>query len=131
MAQGKAWDKDKVLESLEDYFKLGYSRYKACMLANVDLSLLSKWEAKSPELSLKINAWIEWPNTLARRNWIAKLNDQEYIASKEWLERRDRDDFSTKQVTEHQGEIAIPILGGVSVQKDESNKQDTSAQEED
>jgi len=107
VAQGKAWNKAKVLASLEEYFKLGYSRYKACMLIGLDQSTLTRWEQADPTLSLKIDSWIEWPNTLARRNWVSKLADSDYTASKEWLERRDKGEFSPKQEVENTGEITV------------------------
>jgi len=29
-------------------------------------------------------------------NWLKKLNEEDYVASKDWLERRSKDEFSLK-----------------------------------
>lgn len=109
MAQGKAWDKELILKSLEPYLSLGYSRYKSCVLAGFDEALLSRWEQKHPELTVRINSMINQPNAMARRNWVSAISNGDLDASQEWLKRRERDDFSEKQVVDqnHSGAVAL------------------------
>lgn len=100
MAQGIAWDKEKVVQALEPYFKLGCTRRKACKYAGFDHSVLVRWEQKHPELTPKIDAWISEPNEAARRAWIGKIKEGDYTAAKDWLDRIEKDDFSTKTINE-------------------------------
>lgn len=98
MAQGKAYDKEKLLKVLEPFLKLGYTRNKACTLAGIDASVVYKWEKEDPELSVKIDSWIEFPNQEARRNIVNKITDEKDVeTSKWWVERRDKDSFSPRQ----------------------------------
>jgi transcriptional regulator with XRE-family HTH domain len=96
MAQGKAWEKDAVLKVLEPLFRLGMTRRKACMTAGVHESTLSRWETDDIELSIKIDTWIKEPSRLAMMNWVDKVKEGDYQASKDWLERKEKDEFSTK-----------------------------------
>ena len=92
--QGKEYtqeQRDQVLERLKPYFLLGYSRNKACILGKFDGSTLSRWEKDDPELSRKIDSWIEYPTSIARQNIVKKLNSEDIDTSKWWLERRDKD----------------------------------------
>lgn len=45
--------------------------------------------------------WIGQTNVRARKNWKAVIEDGEYTPSKDWLERVEKDDFSTKQETDN------------------------------
>lgn len=109
MSQGKAWNKEKVIEALEPYFKLGYTVNKACDITGFPQSTVQTWIDNSEELRLKITSWQKEPNVLARKNWIdalkfgkpTKFGDDKYTPAKEWLERMEKDEFSSRQ--EHTG----------------------------
>lgn len=109
MAQGKAFDKETVIESLKPYFLLGYNRTKACMFVGVDNSTLSKWESEDPSLSTKINAWINTVNAKARQNIVTRIHNGEIDDSWKWIEKTDRD-FSSKTETELSGGLTIKIV---------------------
>jgi transcriptional regulator with XRE-family HTH domain len=93
----KPYNKKAVLESLEPFFRLGYSRYKACKLTGFDEGLLNKWEKADSTISIKIDAWIAETNIKAREVWKEEIKQGSYQASKEWLERREKEEFSLKQ----------------------------------
>lgn len=105
MAQGKAWDKEKVLDVLEPIFKLGCSINKACEYAGIPPTTVITWYEKDPELRLKINSWQNEPSLLARKNWKkslvegrpSKFGPDIYTPAKEWLERKEKDEFSQRQ----------------------------------
>jgi len=109
MAQGKAWNKKKVIESLKPYFLLGCNRRKACKHASFDNTTLSKWEVKCPELSIKIDSWISRPNMKAREVWIKEIEKGSYKASKEWLEKREKKEFGNSVDVTAKGDKERPI----------------------
>lgn len=90
--QGKAYNKDKVIESLKTYFLLGYNRAKSCMFVGFDPTTLCKWEENDEELSIKIDGWISYINSQARAN-VAKAisEDKSKEDSKWWLTKQDRE----------------------------------------
>lgn len=105
MAQGVAWDKDKILnEVLKPYFLLGYSVTKACRLAKIPQSTVDTWIQADDELRLLVESWQGMVSAKARSNIVeaiqgAKDKDGNTIIqpdinlSKWWLETVDRDEF--------------------------------------
>jgi len=104
MAQGVAWDKEKVTELLKPYLQLGYSVNKACKLVGIPQQTVDTWIQDDNELQLKVTAWQNEISVIARKQWKkniikgrpTKFGIDDYTPSKEWLERIDRDDFSTR-----------------------------------
>ena len=107
MAQGKEFTKEqreKILESLKPYLKLGYSVNKACILAEVEPSTVYRWLRKDETLSRKVTSWQNMITAMARRNVVSSIRgkkdeDGNYIIkpdveqSKWWLERQAREEF--------------------------------------
>jgi len=99
MAQGVAWDKDKILnEVLKPYFLLGYSVTKACRLAKIPQSTVDTWIQADDELRLLIESWQGMVSAKARSNIVEKIQGTEEEPpdvglSKWWLENVDRDEF--------------------------------------
>lgn len=126
MSQGKAWDKEQIVnEVLKELFQLGYSVTKACLVAGIPQSTVQTWIDSDEVLRLKITKWQNEPNILARKNWIkaikegipTKFGPDDYSPSKEWLERREKEDFSTRgELTGKDGKdlIPTPIMGGTA-----------------
>lgn len=123
MAQGKAWEKDRIIaEVLKPVFRLGYSVTKACQVVGLPHSTVDEWIQKDDILRLKIITWQNEPNLLARKQWLKSIKEgldksknDIYTPSKDWLERREKDEFSTRQ--ENTGKdgkdlIPVPIMGG-------------------
>ena len=107
MAQGKAWDKEKIIEVLKPYFQLGCSVRKACMYAGIAESTFQTWVGEDPELRVQIEAWQNEINAKARANWRAQIASGQFEASRQWLERNEKDDFSLR--TEHTGADGSPL----------------------
>jgi hypothetical protein len=94
MAQGIPWDREKVMEVLKPYYKLGYSSTKACQYAGIPQPTVTEWLKNDPELLLKVTAWQNEVNTIARTNLVAKIDSGDENTSKWWLERKERDEMS-------------------------------------
>ena len=101
MAQGSARNKEKTIELLSTHFKMGCSVTKACKYGGIPQSTVQTWIDADEELRLQITIWQNEPNTLARANWIAKMAEGDYNSSKEWLSKKEKDEFSDR--TEHTG----------------------------
>jgi len=123
MAQGIPWEKEKVIEALKPYFQLNYTVNKACEIIGVPQSTVQTWIDADEELRLTIQAWRAEPSVLARKNWVEALRDgrptkfgpDKYTPAKEWLERREKEDFATRaELTGADGkDLPTPILADV------------------
>ena len=109
MAQGTPRNKEKVIESLKPYFKLGCSVNKACDYGGIAQSTVQTWIDADDDLRLQITAWRNEPNVLARTNWVAKMAEGDYISSKDWISKKEKDEFSDRQeiTGEDGGSVAV------------------------
>ena len=103
--QGRAYtpeERDSIIESLRPYLELGFSRSKACKFIGFDETTLSKWVNSDEVLSMKIEGLENTINTVAMANIRdainkeAEMDDNRKETTKWWLERRMKQDFSTK-----------------------------------
>lgn len=109
MAQGKAWDKEKVTEILKPYFKLGCSVTKACNYAGIPQQTVDTWIQKDNELRLRITAWQNELSATSRRNVARKIEAKSESTSWKWLERKEKEEFSPRQEVGVDGEVAFTI----------------------
>jgi len=141
MAQGKAWDKEKVIEVLKPYLLLGYSITKACELALIPQATVSTWMEKEPELRLLFLSFQGQVSATARKNIVIGIQGQQELKdengkviqeaikpdrdlSKWWLERKDKDEFAEKGGND---EASIQFIAGILQKAYESNsKQPTT-----
>ena len=107
MAHGKEWNKKKVIEVLKPYFQLGCSVAKACRYAGIAESTFQTWVVEEPSLRLQITGWQNEMAAKARQNWRKQISNGNFDASKQWLERTEKDDFSTK--TENETKVTHEI----------------------
>jgi hypothetical protein len=108
MAQGKEWDKDKIIyEVLKPLFKLGYSVRKACMYAGIPNTTVDTWLKNDPELRLEISVWQNEVNIKARKNLVAEILGSEapegmrddkasITTSHTWLRSREKEDWTER-----------------------------------
>lgn len=126
MAQGIPRDKEEVLEALRPYFQLGCSVTKACKYAGIAESTVHTWVTNDDDLRVKVTAWQNEISAKARANWRAKVASGEFDASKQWLERTEKDEFSLRtENTAADGKdlYPTPIMAGVYVPSNNSNKE--------
>lgn len=108
MSQGKRWtkeQKEKIVQSLKPYFKLNYSVKKACTLAQFPDSTFYKWVEDDPDLGARIRAWQGIVSAKARENIATAIVEGNITQSNWWAERRERDEFSTKQIKTEEVEV--------------------------
>lgn len=106
MAQGKQWtDKQReiIMQSLQSYLELGFSRQKACDSIGLPATTLSYWLKNDEALRMKINGWENAGNMLALANIRDAMmresemtEDTKKETSKWWAERKMKKDFSTR-----------------------------------
>lgn len=108
MAQGKAWNKEEVVEVLKPHFQLGCSIQRACDYAGIASSTVKTWIENDETLRLKITSWQNELSLLARKNWKeslvegrpTKFGPDKYTPAAEWLQVREKEDFSKRTETD-------------------------------
>lgn len=108
MAQGKPRDKEQTIEALKPFFKMGCSVIKACNYGGIPQSTVQTWIDADDTLRVKITAWQNEPNAMARANWIAKMAEGDYVSSKDWISKKEKDEFSDR--VEQTGANGQPIV---------------------
>lgn len=113
MARGKQRDKEKTIELLEPYFKLGASVTKACNYAGISSSTVLTWIMNDEVLRAKITLWQNELTVAARKTVARELlkHDSSISTAMEWLRAKEKAEFSSR--TEVTGEDGAP-LGGLS-----------------
>ena len=105
MAQGKAFteaQRTMIIQSLQEYLELGFSRNRACKMVGLSPVTLHNWIQADEALGIKIHGWENAVNKLAIANIVdamrkeAEMEDARKDTSKWWAERRMRKDFATK-----------------------------------
>ena len=112
MAQGKAWDKDKVItEVLKPYFLLGYNVRMACILGNIPQQTVDTWIQKDKELRLKIESWQNYPNAKAREVHVKSFAEKGDVKSAQWeLEHKDKEYKPKQDVTSDDKPVSAGIF---------------------
>lgn len=107
---------DKKQAAIDYYAEVPVFKYTA-MAVGVDRDTLLDWRKKDPAFSARL--------LRARADWVKKHVRK---ARHEFnLERLEKEIFAERKELEHSGEVAIPILGGQTVQTDDSNEEGTKA----
>jgi len=119
MAQGKEWtteEKDKIIQSLQPYLEMGFSRNKACELIGLASSTLSNWVNQDDSLGIKLKGWENMINALAISNIKSAIRKESELPddlrkenSWKWAERRIKE-LSPKSEQEHNFNTPNPIL---------------------
>lgn len=97
MSQGTGWDRETVVQTLEPYFRLGYSVKKACILANFPFSTFYGWYREDEMLRTRIKALQGMVSARAREVVASSVKDGNREDARWWLERREKKDFSPRQ----------------------------------
>ena len=112
MAQGKEFtekQREEIIQSLEEYLKLGYSRNKACELVGFKPTTLSEWVVKDEGLRIKLQGYENYVNVKARANIVKTIEGGDVPQSNWWAERKMKGEFSTRtEQTGADGKDLIP-----------------------
>lgn len=112
-------DIDEYFTKIERYLAVGYTLYRACKLGGVPYSTVRDYCEEDEGFREKIDSLINSPNVKARQVWIEKINAGDYGAAKDWLERRERSDFATRQEKTGADGEPLPAMKVVFVDDDE------------
>ncbi len=117
----------EVIEALEEAFKWGCTDQEACLNADIADDTLYKYQREYPEFIKRKEQLKQNPIKKARKAVFDALDKNPDLALK-FLERKKKDEFSTKSETDlHVKELPKPLLGGYSVSTNDSNQQNTSS----
>ncbi len=112
-----AWGRPTVIDNdtltkLEFAFSHSFTDEEASLYANISPRTLYRYIEENEEFWQRKEILKKQPNIKAKLNWIKKMNEDDYIASKEWLERKSKGEFSTKQEVDnnHSGTVTIGTL---------------------
>lgn len=102
----------EVLAKLEDAFLYGCTDLEACFIAGISKDALYDYCNIHPEFTERKEALKQSPSIRAKRTMVKAIDGGDKDASKWWLERRNKDEFSPKQLNEHTGKDggAIAVL---------------------
>lgn len=113
----------KVIEKLEEAFAWGCTDIEACLWADIATPTLYLYQEKHPEFIERKASLKERPVLLARKAVVNAIKKGDRITAMQYLERKRKDEFSTKVENDlHVKELPKPLLGGNSVQANDGNK---------
>jgi hypothetical protein len=88
---------DVVLSKLEFAFSHSFTDEEACLYADIAPKTLYRYIEANEEFWQRKEILKKQPNIKAKLNWVKKMEEEDYSASKEWLERKSKNEFSLKQ----------------------------------
>ena len=118
MAKGKGWtkeEKETIIQSLQPYLEMGYSRNKACNFIGLAQATLSNWIKENPALGMKVVGMESVVDTMVMANLRDAIrregelpDDLKKENSWKWAERKMKNDgFSLR--TEHTGAEGVAL----------------------
>lgn len=102
---------DEVIQKLEYAFMRGMTDREACLYANIATSTLYNYCNGNPSFLERKEDLKQHPTAKARLNVTEAIENGDADMSKWWLERKARDEFSTKQTIG--GELKVKRLEDV------------------
>lgn len=91
----------ETLQDLKKAFAWSFSDEEACLYAKISTSTLYNYCKKDPDFAKQKELLKKQPNLKAKINWINEIQKENYTASKERLERKSSNEFSTKTNMTH------------------------------
>lgn len=101
---------EETLQKLRDAFSIGATDIEACFCAEISPGTLYNYQEEHPEyLATKI-ALKEMVKYQARKNVANKIKGEDIDTSKWYLERKAREEFSTRQETDEKSQITHRVI---------------------
>jgi hypothetical protein len=102
---------DATVSKLEYGFMKGLNVTECCHYADISRTAFYDYCEKNPEFSDRIEELKSNPSTKAKLNVVEAIENGDTDLSKWWLERKNRDEFSTKQevTADVKGDLEITI----------------------
>lgn len=102
---------ETVIKKLELAFLKGLSDREACQFADITMQTLYNYCNKHPEYFERKELLKERPKIQAKLNVAEGIENGDIELSKWYLERKAKDEFSTKQEVGLTGEVNNPLAG--------------------
>jgi hypothetical protein len=90
----------ELVKKLEECFSNSLTDEEACLIADISKPTLYAYCEAHPEFSDRKELLKKRPSIKAKLNRVNAINKGDQFASAWWLERKSRDEFSTKSFTE-------------------------------
>jgi len=100
----------KTINNLEQAFAKGCNVTEACLYANISNPTFYKYFPVDSKIFNHFMALRDKPTLHARFNVIEAVEQKDLETSKWYLERKARDEFSTRQELENKGDIVINLV---------------------
>ena len=100
---------DSVLQKLEYGFMKGLSDTQCCAYANIAPATLYNYCERNPEFLERKEQLKNNPSVKAKLNIVEAIEEGDYELSKWWLERKEKNEFSTKQEIDASVETDVTI----------------------
>jgi len=101
---------EKSVSLLLQAFWMSFSDEEACLFAWISKNSLYRYIERNPDFWNQKELLKLKPNIKAKINIIKSINNEDVDLSKWWLERKSKDEFSTKQKIEQQWETILNII---------------------
>jgi ACT domain-containing protein len=100
---------DAIVGKLEYGFMKGLNVTECCHYADISRTAFYDYLEKNPEFADRIEELKSSPSTKAKLNVVEAIENGDTDLSKWWLERKNRDEFSTKQ------EVSADVKGDIEI----------------
>lgn len=108
-----AWRPPKITESvvnkLEEGFAMGFTDSEACLYADISRQTFYDYLKKNPEFADRKEHLKDQPKMKAKINIVKSIQKGDVTDSKWYAERKSKDEFSLKEITEVQGEMDVNV----------------------
>lgn len=101
---------EEVLQKLRDAFSIGATDIEASFIAGIDSRTLYYYQEQHPEFlpeKIGLKAMVKYQ---ARKNVANKIKSEDIDTSKWYLERKAREEFSTRQETDEKSQITHRVI---------------------
>ncbi len=121
---------EEVIRKLEDAFSYGATDREAIFVANISATAFYEYCKDNPEFTNRIDALRDMPKYKAKKNVVDKINTGSINESQWYLERRAKDEFSTRnELTGKDGkELPQPLIKLDALLRDDGPKEDSKTE---
>ncbi len=97
-----------VVAKLEECYALDCTDKEACLLADISVDALYKYQKKYPEFVKRKQQLKETPVFIARKTVVKNIKEDQNLAFK-YLERKRRDEFGPSERIDHNVKVGIEL----------------------
>lgn len=98
-----------VIGKLETAFATGYTDEQACIFAGISPDALYDYCRKNPEFGKRKELLKKNVDMQAKRNLFERIVEGDKATSMWWLERKCKDEFSTRVDQNHKGNLSLTL----------------------